>query len=1085
MANPPQDRDQLDTGVGGFVINPEDVSDPRKAGVYTYDVGDITREGPMGTENPNLPLPLETRGGNVNVDHTPKDLSREVKITIAHYLGNKTKVNYYSIDTDISTERTIRGSEPNTTPHRPNPSQPTLNSSFFTKGKDSTGGVTTLTSARTRDKEQNRGWSGGLGSNETPETVTAEILRKGKTAGQSGTENGNDFLKQVDTDIRNPDPKKISRYQSAVLTNNRFARIQSSDASIDKTFEADGFVKKSSSNNQGVSSTNDTNDQQKQFNPVFYHPKYGEVTAGRLAHLGSLLSLKASGESKDARGAALPGEGSWLEKQLTAQKVNLTNLSLDKIIEELQEDELLDVYYSSISDGSSWGNINNIVNQHSGFSSIGTAVLALAFSAGIGIIIGTFFNLILNNVFDKTKTLPNPTSTLLEKGSSTITGRRPIDNFVNFFSDLLGMKPTVFTYSEAVSKGSAIYFGLDSGQSFSDFLSTSVINTIRASGQIIPVSRAIIRSSVNVYENFANIAEGGLAANGGFTGAEKIKRLLASIESIGESKLMGALNMFATIGDAVLTGEYYSKQLEDRNLQNVTRSTNVHSGRISSNSSKLSWSSNMSGKSVYLLPNNLKDLHTKSGEGSPLEITPDKDVRKLYIRNTKRIPIDSTDLFDPETLTEIESELEAEYVPFYFHDVRTNEVVAFHAFLESLSDDYSASYDSIEGIGRVEPIKIYKGTQRKIGMSFHIVSTSPQDFDDMWEKINKLTTLVYPQYTQGRMHSVGSDYKFTQPFSQLIGASPLIRIRLGNLFRSNYSKFALARLFGADLNETTFGPPQAASEEEKNERKRLQDLFSYNEMIDKNLELRISTKVTEKLQEPGSTLKIRGGFISPSAEKSTLQTIPKKAKPIKGIIDVSQLANSGITCKIISKPTESELEYGVRKIEFIAPLNVKSIKKGNPLYPFVVDSLSDTFLLRNIFDIDVSSLEVPEYDKKRIRDEEEKDFALKKQNIPEVDFEKFQKIEVDKITNLENFLKPENNALVKSFKSSSGKGLAGFIESMSFDWYSNVTWDVDPGRKAPKMCKVTISFSPIHDISPGLDHNGYNRAQIYPVLPKK
>lgn len=51
---------------------------------------------------------------------------------------------------------------------------------------------------------------------------------------------------------------------------------------------------------------------------------------------------------------------------------------------------------------------------------------------------------------------------------------------------------------------------------------------------------------------------------------------------------------------------------------------------------------------------------------------------------------------------------------------------------------------------------------------------------------------------------------------------------------------------------------------------------------------------------------------------------------------------------------------------------------------------------------------------------------------------------------------------------------------MSFDWYSNVTWDVDKGKKAPKMCKVTISFSPMHDISPGLDANGFNRAPIYP-----
>jgi hypothetical protein len=76
-----------------------------------------------------------------------------------------------------------------------------------------------------------------------------------------------------------------------------------------------------------------------------------------------------------------------------------------------------------------------------------------------------------------------------------------------------------------------------------------------------------------------------------------------------------------------------------------------------------------------------------------------------------------------------------------------------------------------------------------------------------------------------------------------------------------------------------------------------------------------------------------------------------------------------------------------------------------------------------------------------------------------------------------------SNAIARSFRSNGGKGLAGFIDSMNFDWYDKVTWDLD--EKAPKMCKVTVAFSPIHDLSPGLDANGYNRAPIYPVGPYK
>ena len=37
--------------------------------------------------------------------------------------------------------------------------------------------------------------------------------------------------------------------------------------------------------------------------------------------------------------------------------------------------------------------------------------------------------------------------------------------------------------------------------------------------------------------------------------------------------------------------------------------------------------------------------------------------------------------------------------------------------------------------------------------------------------------------------------------------------------------------------------------------------------------------------------------------------------------------------------------------------------------------------------------------------------------------------------------------------------------------------------RAPKIVKVSINFAPIHDIAPGLDAGGFNRAPLYPVGP--
>jgi hypothetical protein len=237
----------------------------------------------------------------------------------------------------------------------------------------------------------------------------------------------------------------------------------------------------------------------------------------------------------------------------------------------------------------------------------------------------------------------------------------------------------------------------------------------------------------------------------------------------------------------------------------------------------------------------------------------------------------------------IEAVLDAEYMPFYFQDLRTNEIISFHAFLGSLSDSYAVKHASTEAYGRMDPIRIYERTTRTIAMSFTVASTNPTDFDMMYFKINKLLTMIYPQWSKGTLLK-GEKNTFVQPFSQIPTSSPVIRMRLGDIFRSNYTSPNLARLFGA------------ADE-------------------------------------------------------------------------------------------DFEVEGGVGE-----------------------------------------------------------------------------------------FMKEENNGIVKSFRAVGGKGLAGVITSLNFDWYSATVWETDRfGARAPKFCKVTLNYAPIHDIAPGIDYAGINRAPVYPV----
>ena len=74
-----------------------------------------------------------------------------------------------------------------------------------------------------------------------------------------------------------------------------------------------------------------------------------------------------------------------------------------------------------------------------------------------------------------------------------------------------------------------------------------------------------------------------------------------------------------------------------------------------------------------------------------------------------------------------------------------------------------------------------------------------------------------------------------------------------------------------------------------------------------------------------------------------------------------------------------------------------------------------------------------------------------------------------------------NNPITKAYESGMSRGLAGFITQLDVN-YNEVNWDVGRiGSKAPMLVKVSINFAPIHDIPPGLDHNGMLRAPVYNV----
>ena len=269
-------------------------------------------------------------------------------------------------------------------------------------------------------------------------------------------------------------------------------------------------------------------------------------------------------------------------------------------------------------------------------------------------------------------------------------------------------------------------------------------------------------------------------------------------------------------------------------------------------------------------------------------------------------PYTTLDTISPDQVKEMERSLESEYVPFYFHDLRTNEIVSFYAFLRTISEQYTPQWNSEQYYGRVDNVQIYGGsTTRNINLSYTIVALNRIDFDIMWKKVNKLVTLVYPQFGE----PITTTDSTIIPFSEIIRGAPVIRMRLGDLFKSNFTNKALL---------------------ETNENKR----FALDNAVTSNAAA-------------------TGPWPAPKGSWQKLAEAQEKA---------------------------------------------------------------------------------------------------------------------DQNTAIEQIL--------VDFKQAQGKGLAGVLTDLSFD-HNTATWETAPNHVAPQLIEVTLSFTAIHDIAPGLDKNGYNRAPLY------
>jgi hypothetical protein len=414
-------------------------------------------------------------------------------------------------------------------------------------------------------------------------------------------------------------------------------------------------------------------------------------------------------------------------------------------------------------------------------------------------------------------------------------------------------------------------------------------------------------------------------------------------------------------------------------------------------------------RSLYILPEQYKKAHNDFGS----------DKLGVSLASiSKNHSTTATNRLSQEEVQKLELELDGYYMPFYFHDLRTNEIITFHAFIENVNDSFDVDWNSSEGFGRIGKVYTYKNTHRKISLSFKVVAVNKLDFSEMWYKINKLVMMMYPQYTEGRAlgvePSTGGSQKFVQPFSQLISSSPIIRMRVGDLIKTNYSDIDLARLFGLGTDKFSMGDTPPTTSEPNSDK--------LAKLYEQHLNYQF---------EPGDLVYLDG---------SAINVVNASRRVISGI---REFPNSKIKASI--KTSDG---FNTYKIKVIEP---------------VIDAKQDITISFNGLGVGLVEPDM-EYIKSKSGPSIE--------TLTDTEYaNSFGNTE-----GIRQFFNPEGNSgnpIVKSFDSVRGEGLAGVITSINFDW-SEARWDTDNGfnSKAPMFGKIDLSFEVIHDINPGLDSSG-------------
>ena len=116
-----------------------------------------------------------------------------------------------------------------------------------------------------------------------------------------------------------------------------------------------------------------------------------------------------------------------------------------------------------------------------------------------------------------------------------------------------------------------------------------------------------------------------------------------------------------------------------------------------------------------------------------------------------------------------------DFIPLRFYDVFNKKHITFSALLSGITDTIAPDYATERYLGRPDSVYIYQGVSRAIGFTFDVYPTTRQELPVLWEKMNYLVGMCYPNWVDAPKPE--SDY---YPLTMI---SPICRLTIGDMYK--------------------------------------------------------------------------------------------------------------------------------------------------------------------------------------------------------------------------------------------------------------------------------------------------------------